>query len=583
MKIFLILITLSFSSHLSAFVPGLLEQGRDMVGLIEEGRKCTISFDESKHVVSFCTGLTLNKNDLQFLRELDLKSCKQFLKQMKYNVYEISKGDTPPKIPKTEIKHFFSSTKLALILHPERAILFKKEAKRGDCIHEVLHFYQRHRPSEVKLNPLRRKEKERRLQFLLENAVTEVEKIEKKGDKNKAAQMAAQLQPFISLQREWKNMISWLDEKEIYQFFFDYPALLTLEKRDIDVALANLVRLKDSLPWKLQERVLFRANLALNKKYKEVPTPQVWKGSTQEEVYNKQFEEGALSREDFEKRVIGLRKFLAKKDHDIASRKHDLFGELNALGRMRAFERPLKVTAKKVKFKGTKVRGLPSITIMGKVFVLDTGAENSSLPPSLLKEFKRKDVLLSNVLRVQSLYGKTDVAPVIQILKPIKIGEVEVRNLTFSVADLKIPGVDGVLGMDFFRSVNEGLWTIDLKSGDFLPFDPTKGVTNSFHLTKNGLANYDALSFVCEGRGGKVKMRLDTGSQIFGDAANSANLLAFESCFGKGLRSKLNIMKKGSLLFTKDVEINIGFPFLKDFSYLSFNLNQGEIFFTKGK
>jgi hypothetical protein len=566
-----------------AFVPGLLEHGREMVGLIEKARLCSIDFNQSKEKVELCTGLVLKKNDLKFLKELDLNSCKQFLKQMKYRLFEVKLGDYPKKVPKKEVDHFFSSTKLALILHPERAILFKKEAKRGDCIHEVLHFYQRHRPSENPLNPLRRKEKERRLQFLLEKAVVEVEKVEKKGNKEKAQKMAAQLQPFISLQREWKKLIDWLDEKEVYQLFFDYPSLLNLTTRDIDVALANLVRLKDSLPWQLRERVLFRANKALDEKYRKVSTPLVWSGKQDESFYAKQFEEGKISRENFEKKVIALRKYQAKKDADKARREHKLLEELVAMTRLRAFSPrlPKDASQKKVSFKAGKVRELPGLEILGKKFVLDTGAEHSSMPPELLKQFKKKDVHLLGVRSIQSLYGKAQISPVVQFKTPLLIGKKLIKNLTFSIVDLNIPGIDGVIGMDFFREVNEGQWTFDLKEGFFSPLDPTKGVTHSFHLEKNGLANYDSLSFFCENKMGKVKIRLDTGAQILGDASAKADLMAFEKCFGKGLRSKLNIVKQGSLLFSKDVQINLGFPFLKDFRFLSMNLKQGEIFFTK--
>lgn len=554
-----------------------------MVKLIEKARLCSLEFDESAQKATLCTGLELKKNDLKFLRELDLKSCKQFLKQMKYRLFEVKLGDYPPKVPKEEVDHFFSSTKLALILHPEMAILFKKEAKRGDCIHEVIHFYQRHRPSENPLNPLRRKEKERRLQFLLEEAVAEVEKVEKKGDKEKAQKMAAQLQPFISLQREWKKLIDWLDEKEVYQLFFDFPSVLDLTSRDIDVALANLIRLKESLPWKLRERVLFRANKALDDKYRKVSTPLVWTGTQDEGFYEKRFEEGKISREEFEEKVISLRKYLAKKDADKARREHNLFEELKAMTRLRSFSPylPAAPNSQKITFKGSKVRSLPGIELLGKKFVLDTGAEHSSMPPELLKMFKTKDLNLVGVRSIQSLYGKAEAAPVVQFKTPLPIGGMPIKNLIFSIVDLKIPGIDGVIGMDFFRMVNDGQWTLDLIEGSFGPLDPTKGVSHSFHLEKNGLANFDSLSFVCNNKNGKVKIRLDTGAQILGDASDKADLLAFEKCFGKGLRSKLNIVKNASLLFSKDVQINLGFPFLKDFHYLSLNLKQGEIFFTK--
>lgn len=576
-----------WSPHSFSFVPGLLEQGRKMVGLLQEGKNCSLKVQRplekgGPSQIELCTGLTLRKNDLNFLKGLDLKSCKNFLKQMKYQVLEVSPEDSIKGLNQ-EIKDFFSSTKLALILHKERKILFKNKANRGDCIHEVLHFYQRHRENENPLSPIRRKEAEERLQLLLEKAVVEVEKVEKKGDKEKAKKMAGQLSPFIQLQKEWKKMINWLDEKEIYQLFFDFPGVFGFSERDIDISLANLVRLQDSLPWRLKERVLYRGNLALNKKYQEVRTPLKWSSSIDEREWTSRFERGEISRESFEKNVIGLRKYLAKVEADQARRKHDLLKELTAMTKLRDFSPRLNPKGTDLKFNVFKKEGLPAIKLLGKTFILDTGAQHSSMPTGLLKKFKRKDVSLVNVRSIKSLYGKVISAPVIQVKKGLIFGDKTVHNLTFTVADLNIPGIDGVIGMDFFRDFNAGKWTIDLKKGVFSAFDPTRGVTHSFFLEKNGLSNYDSLSFYCRNKLGEVKVRIDSGSQVLGDSHSKADLLSFERCFGKGTRSKLKISSQDSLLFDKDVAINLGFPFLEKFNILSFNLTSGEIFLTEGE
>lgn len=550
-----------------------------MISLIEKARTCSILFKDQ--TAELCTGLKLTPTDFRFLSDLDLKSCKHFLKQMKYNVLEVKNQDVPKGIPKKEVDDFFSSTKLALILHPERTILFKTEAKRGDCLHEVIHFYQRHRDSENPLHPLRRKEKERRLQFLLEQAVSKVEETEKKGDKEKAKQMASQLQPFIQLQKEWKNLIHWLDEKEVYQLFFDHPQSLKLAARDIDVALANLVRLQESLPWRVKERVLYRANLALTKKYNEVKTPHQWKGSQDEAYYNDLFNKGEITREDFEVKVISLRKYLAKREVDEARRKRKVMEELLAMGRLREFSVPQKVQPEYLELSLIRTRGLPSIKIWGEAFVLDTGAEHSSMTPRLLKNIKRKDIRLVGSRSMRSLYAKAIAAPVIQVMGPLSLGGQQVTGASFALIDLKIPGISGVLGMDFLRSFNKGKWTYDIVKGQLKPLDSSKGVTHSFELEKNGLDNYDSLSFFCKNKMGSIKLRIDSGSSLYGDITPKADIMAFERCFGKGVRSKLNILKGDILLFTEGVQGNLGHPFLENYHYLSFDLSKGELYLTK--
>jgi hypothetical protein len=107
MKSWLIILSLIISTNIFGFVPGLLDHARVMVGFIEKARLCSLDFDENQGSVKLCTGLTLKKNDLKFLREMDLKSCKQFLKQMKYRLFEINLGDFPEKVPKKRSRTFF--------------------------------------------------------------------------------------------------------------------------------------------------------------------------------------------------------------------------------------------------------------------------------------------------------------------------------------------------------------------------------------------------------------------------------------------------------------------------------------------
>lgn len=568
-SLYFILVALSaVVSKSHALVPGLLDQGREMVSLLEEARKCQL--EKTGEGLKFCTGIVLTSHDLNFLKGLDLGSCKTFLKQMKYDVAEVKLGQKVKGVPKEDLEHFFTTSKLAYILHQEKIILFKREAKRGDCLHEIIHFYQRHRPRQDALAPLKRKEKERRLQFLLEKSVERVEFYEKKGEVKKAKEMASELQPFIQLQKEWQNMIHWLDEKEVYQLFFDYGALVGTGERDYDVSLSNLVRLKESLPWSLEERVLHAANIELNKKYAKVKIPAKKEGN--EAQLNELYHQGKLGRDEFEKKVIGLRKYEAKKDMEKAK---SLLEQLQAQLRLRDFQSASKEEVNlsaEISFK--KERDLWQVDINGLSFLIDTGAQVSVLSPKLLKGLKRKDVELYGAKNLQTAYGKNLQAPLIKVKKKIQIGGAQIPFIVGAVGDLGLPGFDGIIGMDFFQSFNKGQWVIDLKKL-VLKKGKIKGDLN-FYLEPNGLGEIDSLEFYCSEKK-EVKLRLDSGSQYLGERKKNPRKEKKISCVDKSVVKEMTTESPNSVLFSREVEVNLGTPYLHKFSHLGLDMNQKSI------
>lgn len=572
-------------SSVHAFVPGLLDQGRKMVALIEEARTCSVKYRGDKDELTLCTGLVLEKQDLKFLKELQLKSCQQFLTQMGYKVHKLESLQGAQKDKKLDsigeevLKDFFNSTKLAWILHREKVILFKPEAKRGDCLHEVLHFYQRQRPRKNALAPLERKNEEARLQFLLEQAVAKVEQVEKSGDKKKTKEMAAQLQPFISLQKEWQRLITWLDEKEIYQAFFDFPQLFLLSDRDKDIALANLVRLKDSLPWDLKERVLFAAQAALNNKYREVLTPRNLSGFKSEEEYGALYNAGKLTRDNFEEKVIAIRKYKAWQKVKVARRKGLLFETLQALGQAREFSKKQTFFNQKVTLKYQLYKDLPSVEVDGFKFIIDTGANDSVMPKALLKSFKEKELRLLALKSLQTVQGKVEQSPQIQLLKPLKVGDVSLKGLIFSVNDLGLPGIDGIIGMDFFKNLNQGKWHWSMKERKISPLDnDQQNYSKTYYLQANGRGLIDALEFKCKEN---LKVRLDSGSQVWGDAPNKykgEENDSFASCLPRFEKGKILEAPKYSALFSRGVHLNVGHDYLKTLKMMAFDLNKREFY-----
>ncbi len=554
-----------------ALVEGLLDHGKKMVTELEAARKCSVKKKKSG-ALSFCTGLELEKKDLKFLAELDLKACREFLGQMKFKTHVVKAGQSVKGVPQEDLDHFFSSTKLALILYHERIILFKREAKRGDCLHEIIHFYQRHRPSQNPLAPLRRKEAGRRLQFLLEKSVGEVEKLERAGKIEEAKKEASSLQPFIALQREWQGMIHWLDEKEVYQLFFDYGSLINTGERDYDVALSNLVRLKESLPWDLRERVLYEANRELNKKYQKVKAK---KGTQSEAKLSELFNKGKISREEFEERVIALRKYQAQEDLKKArslNKSHDI---LKARIRLRDFDKDDRLKGENLKEITLKSeKGLWYVELMGKKMVVDTGAQVSVLPLSLIEESSEKELLLLGAKALQNAYGQSVQAPLVVFKKELSLGGQKVTGLSGALAEMNLAGFDGVLGMDFFKTFNEGNWLLNTKEKTL-----SQGVLKggSFALRENGLGEIDSLEFSC----GDSFVRIDSGSQFFGELERRAKM---PSCLRKAEQEKLVRLKEGNtVLFSREIEANLGVPYLKGFKTIGIDLKKKRIIFVRNK
>jgi hypothetical protein len=561
---------LFFLSTSEAFSKGTLDQlipkAQEMIGLINEAKDCEVT--ERNGSLIFCTGFELNKEDLDFLKSLNLKSCKNFLKQVGNKVIDARINQRPKEVSVEVWRDFFSTTKLALILHGKKTILFKGEAKRGDCLHETLHFYQRNRKSYSSLSPLKRGEKKRFVQGELEKAIVVVEKLEKLGKKEEAGKIAQNLQPFIKLQREWINIGQWLDEKEIYQAFLDFPHKFGVGERDEDIALANLLRLKNSLSWQLRERVVHLGNLALTKKYNavEIPTNKTIGLLKTEKEYQKLFHKGLISREEYEEKVIALRKYKARL---LIKSSPSVLDKLDGLGRMREFSKAGPVSSEKMtapfKFKD----GFMQVSIGGFWMVVDFGAQKTILPKALFNNLKMHEVKLLASQVLKTTKGQTKASPYIQVLKGLSFGKSRVVGIKGAATELGLKGVDGVLGMDFFRSYNSAKWVVDFEKKILKPLEKEiKGVS----LVKNGSGNFDSLEYHCRFKP-LVKVRVDSGSQVFGDVS-SLSKKKVRKCFSE--KGRFGYLNPNSLLFSRKVDVNLGLPFLREkLASLSFDLKKG--------
>jgi len=548
---------------------------KQMIGLLQKAKDCNI--EQVGPDTLFCTGITLKAQDIEFFKSLDKKKCHKFIHQLGFSVFELdsvktsqrAKMDSSFKEMKSE---FENSTKLAYIDYKLKTVLFKSTATVAECIHEVIHFYQHYRISSSDLSPSNRKKLQERLQGQLEKEIEVVENWERKGDKKKASELAAQLSPLIQLQREWGKLSDWLDEKEVYEFMMENYQKMNLQERDFDIAVSNLVNYQYALDWKMRQRVLHHANELLNKKYAAVKVNEKMKFKT-EAYYNDLFKQNKISRDQFEAKVIGLRKYKAS----IAAQKAvSLEEKLKAKMRGRLF----KNSEEQMILKGDELTysirdQLPYVElILSKTkkipMLIDLGAQQSILP---LNFGQGHDLSLVGQKKIQSGHTSSSQSPIIQLHHEVQLGELVVKNMGFALSQDKLFSNFGILGIDFFEKTKSA-WIWDFKSSRIRLHHHYKeeAKTLGYPLLENGLKRFDALEYRCE----NIEVRLDTGSQVYGDFRNNLDTKELEGC-AKQIE-KLSPLETNQIYFSRGIDVNLGFSYLREhYDALVFDLVKGRI------
>lgn len=571
-----------------AVEPVTLELSKKMIALIQEAKDCGI--EKEANGVTLCTGIRLTKKDISFFKGLNLKSCQKFIRQLGYHVYANSnKGKATlartkkDKSFKQMRDEFNGSTKLAFIDYGMKTVLFKPSAKVGDCIHEIVHFYQHNRESSAALAPANREKLQEQLQKQLEKEVDVVASWEKKGNKEMAQELAHQLGPLIQLQKEWIKLTNWLDEKEVYEFMFDYYKIMGLQERDLDIAVSNLVRLKYALDWRWREKALYTANQLLNHKYERVKAST--KNFKSEKKYNDQYVAGKISRDEFEQKVIAQRKGVALRDYKSATKLKD---QLTALTRGRFYSKELKLLFEAKKFNYKVKEDLPYVDLElaltnGKKIrlpmLIDLGAQQSIIPLSFIEHGvsqcplpgKNGKMLLIGEKKIKNGHTGTEKVPLVQINFPLELGGEKLEHMTFALSSAPFFLKFGILGIDFFRK-SKSIWSWDFKNkviGKIQKFD------SDAHLMANGVGLYDALEFTCP-YDQNIQIRMDTGSQVYGDYRKGLKPIDLEKCI-QGV-DKLSTLPSQQIYFSRGVDVNLGFQYLNQYySLLNFDLDKGAI------
>ncbi len=574
--------------------PDTIELSRKMIGLIQKAKDCAIT--SKKDSVHFCTGITLSKKDLDFLKGLNERSCKQFIQQMEYTVHNSKDKKTLERAKKDSafkemLDDFEKSTKLAFIDYDLKVVLFKPSAQVGDCIHEIIHFYQHNRPTDSELSPKVRGELQNKLQALLEKEVEVVASWERKGNKEKATELASQLGPLIQLQKEWIKLVDWLDEKEVYEFMFEYYDDLGLSARDFDIAVSNLVRLQYALDWRWMQKALFYANQLLNKKYAEVEANL--KDVKTEREYNELYNSGKISRAEFERKVIAQRKGMALLDYKKAKSLKD---QMSALIRGRFFEKEKKLVYGDKELSYYVREDLPYVDLElaltdGKKIrlpmLIDLGAQQTIIPVSIIEhaiseyQYPNHNGKLQIVgeKKIQNGHTGSEQVPLVQVNFPLELGDKKLESMTFALSSSPFFLKFGILGIDFFQK-SHGSWSWNFSDKKIVM---TKKVTPSMKLMENGLGQYDALEFYCRNND-QIQVRIDSGSQVFGDYSRDISKKDLRGCVHSQAIEKLTPLPAQQIYFSRGVDINLGFLYISQYyKSIQFDLNKGLIDFVQIK
>ena len=568
----LILSLIAYSLNLWAVEKETIALSKQMIALLQKAKDCNIH--QVGADILFCTGIKIKPQDIAFFKSLDKKECHKFIHQLGYSVFELDSRKTSQRAKidssfKEMKSEFEDSTKLAYIDYKLKTVLFKSSAGVGECIHEIIHFYQHNRESPSELSPSNRKKLQERLQAQLEKEIVVVENWERKGNKKKASELAANLSPLIQLQREWVKLSDWLDEKEVYEFMMQNYQEMNLKERDFDIAVSNLVNYQYALDWKMRQRVLFHANELLNKKYAAVLVNEKMKFKT-EAIYNDLFKKNKITRDQFETKVIGLRK---QKALIAAGKALNLEDRLKASMRGRLFEKKEEQLIIKGNSFSYRIRDeLPYVELVlsdsKKIpLLIDLGAQQSILPLSFGEGL---DLSLVGQKKIQSGHTSSAQNPIIQLHNEVKMKGLVVKNMEFALSTDKLFSNFGILGIDFFEKT-KSIWNWDLKS-NMIRLHQEEIATRAHPLRENGLHRFDALEFNCKG----IQIRLDTGSQVYGDFRNNLDSKELEGC-AKQIE-KLAPLGANQIYFSRGIDVNLGFSYLREhYDALVFDLMKGRV------
>lgn len=227
---------------------------------------------------------------------------------------------------------------------------------------------------------------------------------------------------------------------------------------------------------------------------------------------------------------------------------------------------------------------LPLVKIFERPFVLDLGAMDSVIAPQLVfKNYPIESITPVKMKTLGNSRGEMVEAPLTVFNTPFQLADgKKIKKFQWILANLQLPQADGVIGLNLFRNKEIVLY----------PKKKYIEITNFRKKPKEALdlqRDYDneirTLEFICPQK--KLIARLDSGSQVLGDVRTSLSDSIKKQIHGpKGyLCGRLKISGdfksdlQNDVLFSHDVGINLGWPWLSQFNKISISLKNAWISF----
>ncbi len=311
-------------------------------------------------------------------------------------------------------------------------------------------------------------------------------------------------------------------------------------------------------------------------------------------VTSKKFNQGIISREDYESIVLTskMAKVLSDQEvYDSLFKHQNLFptDETSLIldrwlgAKTRSVFTVWKNKLPEVFSPGMKIRffennDLPMIYVNSRKLVLDLGAMDSVIRPIALSSNELRSMIVLESKTLKTAEGRTLNAPKVMLTTPLAHGSHKLMSTRWVLADLKIIGVDGTFGLNNFDRSGFSL-TPKTKRIEFKNF--TSKPQGALDLQANFRSEYDAIEFKCpEG----YIVRVDTGSQVRGDikvenlGKNYKNNIL--KCGGVRFKGPFEELDLEGPIFSRDVILNLGWPAIREFKSIDISLKDGWIKFN---
>ncbi|MDC1175049.1 hypothetical protein OAT67_06625 [Bacteriovoracaceae bacterium] len=521
--------------------------------LYKKAGQCRVLKEKSSY--QLCSGLILNEQLINEYKKWDLKQCFSEISKLGFKVEKAKLGH-----PLSE--EILKTSKRALVYYKEKTVYYLPSINKSDCFHELIHVLQRDNKSSNYLNYNKRKIFTNALLVLIEKKVKDVEKLEKAKKKKTAAELGIELQKWIKLLKKTNERFHLLDEIEIYQLYYFYAKDLGLSTSQREMALTNLIQYQKALPWELKitlKRVARKLHL------QKIKMADESKGSLSDPVQLlNDFNSGKISRESFE----------GKSYKNLSIQRKEKLKSLKGLDRklfVGGFKdcTPMSFSSKKIYFH----KNLIFLDKESRI-LLDTGAQDSLISN---KVYNREIHRICGSKKL-AFHNKTvSELPVLENKKDVGSFLWDKKDFDFITYDNLPGGLIGLVGLSAFK---KGLICLDIKNKKIYscPKDSIKSEL-SFRLDFKEI-KADALEFYCSKN---IKVRLDTGSQVYGDIPEVTTQIPIGGDCKKLSIDKAQLIRSpfDALYFDRDVMMNLGTPWLMQFKMVKFDLNNNIISFEK--